>query len=193
MEHRAAPDDGLVAGIEQPDRHGLHAVIDGRDYHFASHIRHVFAAHHNRHVRSVNVGIEDAHFRPRQAERHGQIDRDRGFAYAALAGADRDDVFDASDVGLVERSARLRHFRFHLHLDAFDAWYGHDGFLSLEFELIAHRAGGRGQNEAKADNPAADLYVAYHVERDYVFSQVGILHRPQRIENHVLSYCGYLN
>src|SRR6266540_3705881 len=136
MEHRPSPDDGLVAGVKQPDGHGLHAVIDGRDYHLAAHIRHVFAAHHNRHVRAVNVGVEDAHFRAHHSERHGQIDRDRRFTHAAFAGADRDDVFDAGDLCLVDRAARLRHFRLHLDFDAFDAGHGHDGLLGLEFELI---------------------------------------------------------
>src|SRR5215510_9653798 len=192
MEHRASPDDGLVAGIEQPDGHGLHAVIDGRDYHLAAHIRHVFAAHHNRHVRAVDVGVEGAHFRAHQSERHGQIDRDRRFTHTAFAGTDRDDVFDAGDLRLVDRAAGLRHFRLHLDLDAFDAGHGHNGLLGLEFELITHGTGGRGQNKAKADYAATDLHVADHVEHDDVFAQVGVLDRAQRIEDYILGNLGCL-
>src|SRR5262249_42671198 len=131
-------------------------------------------------------GVEDSHFRAHQAERHGQVDRDCGFAHAALAGADRDDVFDARDLGLVDRAARLRHFRLHLDLDAFDAGHGHDSLLGLELELIAHRAGWRGQHETEADDAAADFHVADHVERDYVFVQVGVFDRPQRVEDYIL-------
>src|SRR5262247_991819 len=192
MEHRPSPDDGLVAGIEQPDGHGFDAVVDRRDYHLAANNRHVFAAHHNRHVRAVNVGVEDAHFRAHQSERHGQIDRDRGFTHAAFAGADRDDVFDAGDLGLVDSAASLRHFRLHLDFDAFDAGHGHDGLLGLEFELITHGTGGRSQNKTKADYTATDLHVADHVERDDVFAQVGVLDRPQRIEDYVLGNLGCL-
>jgi hypothetical protein len=48
-------------------------------------------AHHERDIGPVDVGVDEADLVAHAGESDGQVDRDRGFAYAALAGADCDD------------------------------------------------------------------------------------------------------
>src|SRR5439155_1747206 len=47
-------------------------------------------AEHERHIGTVDVGVDDAHRPARPGERHGEVDGDGGLPDAALAGGDRD-------------------------------------------------------------------------------------------------------
>ncbi len=96
VEHGAAHDHGLVAGRDEADGDeldavggdGLHEVV-GDDGGLAG------GAEHGGDVGAVDVGVDEADAVAELGERDGEIDGDGGFADAAFAGADGDDVLDA--------------------------------------------------------------------------------------------------
>jgi hypothetical protein len=49
--------------------------------------------------RTINVGIENAGLQPQRSEAEREVAGGGGFADAALARGDRDDVFDAGNAG----------------------------------------------------------------------------------------------
>ena len=61
----------------------------------------IFRAEHGRNRRPVNIGIQNADFRPFRRQRQREIDRRRRFTHPALAGADGDNVFHAVDARLI--------------------------------------------------------------------------------------------
>ena len=69
MQHRAAPHHRLVVVEEEPDRHQLQIVRDGRDDHLVDHHRLLADAEHVRDRVAVDVRVEDA--RPRVRARRG--------------------------------------------------------------------------------------------------------------------------
>ena len=54
-------------------------------------------AEHDGHVGAVDVGVEQADFVAEFREREREIDGDGGFADAAFAAGDRDEIFYAGD------------------------------------------------------------------------------------------------
>src|ERR1700685_273036 len=96
MQHRPAPDNRLVSGIEQSHRNyfdpkgfqRLNAVL-------AHHARLRIHSQHQRNIWPVNIGIEQPNFMPKLRQRHGKIHRQRGLAHASLAGTDRNNGVDA--------------------------------------------------------------------------------------------------
>ena len=97
--HGAAPHHGLVGVDQKADRHYLDAF--GRahgDEMFVFLLR--FALGHAEHgglAGAVEVGIENAHARAHVVQRYGEVGGGGGFAHAAFAGGDGDDVFHAAD------------------------------------------------------------------------------------------------
>src|SRR5512140_1720284 len=92
MQHRAAPDQGLVAGIQEPYRDDLEAVGFQRlNAVVAENLRLRIQAQHQRDVGAVDVGIEQADLVSQLRQDNGEIDRERGFPDAAFAGSYGDD------------------------------------------------------------------------------------------------------
>src|SRR5579883_2181132 len=117
VEHRATPDQGLVAGVQESHRHYAHAVLFERLDAFANRVRRGANAHHERDVGAVDVGIEQANLVASTRERDGEVDRDGGFAYTAFTGSDRDQVLDARNRKLRLFSVRwIRPHQFDLRL-----------------------------------------------------------------------------
>jgi hypothetical protein len=56
-------------------------------------------AHHERDVRAVDVGVDEAGAIAELDEGDGEIDGEGGFANAAFAGSDSDDGFDSGKRG----------------------------------------------------------------------------------------------
>ncbi len=52
-------------------------------------------AHHQRHIRPVNVGVNQADALAQSRKRNGEIDGDGGFAHTALPGTNGDNLGDA--------------------------------------------------------------------------------------------------
>ncbi len=95
MQHWSAPDDGLVAGIEESDGDDFQAErFDRLDAVFADHARLRVHAQHQRDVGAVDIGVEQADFVSHLGEGNGQIHRQRGLADASLARTDGDDGVD---------------------------------------------------------------------------------------------------
>ena len=97
VQHGAAPDQRLVAGIQESHRHQLHAVLLERLDAVAVRHRRAVDAHHQRHVGAVDVGVHQADGMAEFGQRDGEVHRNGGFADAAFAGTDGDEILDAGD------------------------------------------------------------------------------------------------
>ena len=98
VEHGAAHDHGLVAGGDEADGDELDAVrVDGSIMVVVEDGGLARGAEHDGHVGAVDVGIDEADVVAELCERDGEIDGEGGFADAAFAGADGDDVLDAGE------------------------------------------------------------------------------------------------
>ena len=102
LDHGAAPDDGVVALDEEAHGHEFDAVVLGRDELFVFADGGFFVdAHHERDAGAVDVAVEQADAGAKLFEGAGEIDRDGGFADAAFAAGDGDDVADAGHAVLL--------------------------------------------------------------------------------------------
>src|SRR5262249_27590458 len=194
----AAPDERLLVVHQEADRHHLHAVRFDRDDPVVEHAGRRARAQHERAVRAVDVGVDDAHGASGQAQRHRQVHGDRGLADAALAGRDGDGLLHLGDeifgsglrlpvavrVRRLSRPRRLPGAHLHLHLrhagHAPDGSGGH----AVHGRLRRRRLGGERQGEG--DLRVGDRQVANEPERDDILLRVRILHRSQRIQHSVL-------
>ena len=89
VQHRSAPDHGLVLGHEVPDRDAAHAPAFGRHDHLVDHDRRAVGAEHAGDRVAVDVGVDDADRVPLLGEGDGEVGRDARLADAALAGRDQ--------------------------------------------------------------------------------------------------------
>ena len=96
VQHGSAHDQGLVAGRDVADGDGLDAVRQiGFDAVAGADLGLLGRAHHERNIGAVDVGVDEADALSEPGEGNGQVDGDGGFADAALAGTDCDDLGDA--------------------------------------------------------------------------------------------------
>ena len=86
VEHRSAPDDGLVAGHKHPDRNDLHLVRDGRQDHVVDLGRALLDPEHPRDREAVDVSVDDADPQALLGQGRREVDGDRRLADATLAG-----------------------------------------------------------------------------------------------------------
>ena len=136
MNHLAAPDHRLVLVEKEADRHeldpeadhGLDSPLGARDVGLG------LDAHHQGHVRTIDVGVHQANARSRLRQRHGQIDAGRALADAAFARRHGDHVLHSRDQWRGRAlTARDRGVRGHLHLDLGyprQAGHGHTRLIS---------------------------------------------------------------
>ena len=93
VQHRSAHHQRLVAGRDQPDRDELHAVRQDRlDAIVSNDVRLPCRSEHRRHVRPVDVSVDQADLMAQLGQCDRQIHRDGGLADSALAAADRYNV-----------------------------------------------------------------------------------------------------
>ena len=99
LHHRPAPDHRRVFGDEKSDGHRLDAeLLDGLKL-VAVAFRFVGDVEQARHGGAVDVGVEQPDFQAQLCQSQRQIDRDGGFADAALAAGDRDHARHAFNAG----------------------------------------------------------------------------------------------
>ena len=106
VQHGAAPDHRRVALGEHPDGDDLHAVRRRRHDHLFYLRRCPGDPEHPGHRMPVDVGVRDPDLRPGGGQGHGQVDRHRRLADAALAAGHREDPGQRG--GLGERDLRDR-------------------------------------------------------------------------------------
>jgi hypothetical protein len=104
VQHRTAPDHGLVVRNEVAHGQAFDTVGRGRDHHVADDDRIVIGPEHLGDREAVDVGIEQADLVAGRGQRDGQVDRHRRLADAALAGRHADDT--GLGVGPEERRHR---------------------------------------------------------------------------------------
>ncbi len=96
MEHGAAPDHRFVAGIQQAHGDHLHAGdLHGDDALISGGLGLLQGAEHDGHVGAVDVSVHEADFVAELDECKREIDGDGGFADAAFAAGDGDEIFYA--------------------------------------------------------------------------------------------------
>ena len=90
VQHRAAPDDGLVFAREEAHRDQRDAVGLGRDDHVVDDGRRAVDAEHARHREAPHVGVDGGDRVAALRERDREVGGDRRLADAALARRDRE-------------------------------------------------------------------------------------------------------
>ncbi len=96
VQHRAAPDDGLVPRIKKSNRDHLQPKrLQRLDAVFPNRLRLPAHAQHQRDVRPVHIGVEQANFVSHLRQRDRQVHRQRGLAHAALARTHGNDGIDS--------------------------------------------------------------------------------------------------
>ena len=149
-------------------------------------------AQHGGYVRTVDIGIQQTDAGAALGQRHGDVDRHRGFADAALARADRDRVADRH-VHQPAHAAVIGHIGVPLDRNGFHARDGHDGLSCFLLDLAAQRAGRRGQHDCERDLAVRDLQVPDHVQGDQVPVEFRLLDLAQggkycRLVQEILSW-----
>ena len=96
MQHRTTPHQRPVSGIDEAHRDHLDAVRFQRldlilTYHPWLHID----AHHKRHIRTIDIRIEQSDFVSQLRQRDCQIHRDGGLSHSTLARSHCNDVLDS--------------------------------------------------------------------------------------------------
>ena len=132
-------------------------------------------AEHDRDVRAVHVGVEQADPRAGETQRDGDVDGDRGLADPALAGADRDRVANAGDLLASRQSARGAHVGVPADLDPCDRRHHADHRrLDVVADAILERARRRREHNSDRRDAAVDGEVAQHPELQHRLVQLGI-------------------
>ena len=110
--HRPAPDHGVVFLDQKADRHHLDAKTLHRLQHARADLPRLAAQAEQFWLRrAVNVGVENAGLQSERGKAEREIAGGGGFADAALAGGDGDDVLDAGNAGGFRRRAGLEIWR----------------------------------------------------------------------------------
>ena len=109
-------------------------------------------AHHQRHRRAIDIGVEQADARALLCQRHGQVHRHCRFADAAFAGRHRDHMADAGDGGLIQHAAARPHLAMETRSRHALSARGDplQRSLALILDLILQRAGRRRQLDREA-------------------------------------------
>src|SRR5260370_39792883 len=96
MQHRPAPDQGLVPRIQKAHRDRSHSVLLQRfEAVLANYFGLSACPQHERDVGAINVAIQQAHFKSHAAESDSKVHRNRGLPYSALARTDSYDILNA--------------------------------------------------------------------------------------------------
>ena len=142
-------------------------------------------AHHERDARAVDVGVHESHLGPVRRERHGEVDRDRRLADAALAGGHRDRVLHAGEDRRPSGACSCC-VTFEVIATVTSPTPGDRGPDRLDgggLQLVADRTGGRRQLDGEADIVPLDREVLDEIQRDDVPVEVGILDGPEGFED----------
>src|SRR5882762_490278 len=98
MQHRPAPDEGLVPGIKKTDRNGLQSMDSQRlDAIVPQDFRLFARSKHQRDVRTVDIGVEEPHAMAQPGKDNRQVNGQSGLADSSLARTDGDDGIDAGE------------------------------------------------------------------------------------------------
>ena len=176
--HRPAPDQRLAPVGEIADGHPFDAVFLDWDDPLLVPIlvrlrRQPFRAGHRRNGRAVYIRIGQADLVAQAREGHGQVDGDRGFAHAALAGRDADDMADFLQSREIQVKALLgRRLRTFLH-------------HGLHFGLQAFRQMPVQRRPCTADQILGQRVLAFREcqgHGDRISLNLNFFHHPQRNE-----------
>ena len=92
MQHRTAPNQRLVSGIQNPTRDHLEAVrFERLNAVVGENFRLRVEAQHQRHVGTIHIGIKQTDFVSELGQDNRKIDSERGLSHAAFAGTNGDD------------------------------------------------------------------------------------------------------
>ena len=112
VQHRPAPDQRLVSGIEQADGNCFQPVYRERlDAILTQHSRLRAGAQHQRHVRTINISVKQPDLISKLRQSKRKIHRQRGLAHPSLAGSDGNNRFNSGQRLWPWRrlTGRLRH------------------------------------------------------------------------------------
>jgi len=90
VQHGSAPDQRFVAGIQKTHGHDAQSVLFERLDALADSVRLGANAHHQRHIGTVDIGVQEADLMAEARKRNREIHRYCGFSDAAFARSDGD-------------------------------------------------------------------------------------------------------
>ena len=179
---------GASSAGQKAHRDHLEAVLLGRHDLLAVGGELRLDAEHDRHVRSVDVAVDDADLAAALGEREREVHRHGRLADAAFARADRDDVLHALRSAVARLSApTASRTRALICTSTADT----PGSLQhrrarLIAHLILHRTRRRRQLDRERDAAAVDPQILDEAEAHDVAMKIGIADDLQRIEDRLL-------
>src|SRR3989441_3957417 len=188
-EHRPAPDGRLVSLDEERNGYQLDAVaLDGNDLVVLRVRFFALGAEQDRHVRPVDVGVEDARPGTQLRQREGQIHGGGGLSDATFAGANRHDVLDTLDLLHLRDRAGAGDLSVPLDLCLRRPGQRREGGVDIVMDAVLQGAGGRGQHHTHHDGPGINqLDVLDHLELDHPAVKLRIFHRAERRKHNLFS------
>ena len=171
-------------GIEEVlDAHHLHAVRGDRvrTPAGAGDMR-ALGAHHERHVWTRDIGVEQADLRAVAREADREVDRHGGLAHAPLAGCNGDRVPHARDQVGGRSAERALDVARPVNPDEAGA-EARESLADVVLDRGLERARRGRQLDGQVDDAAVDRDVLDHPERYEVAADLGILHPAERGED----------
>ena len=178
VEHRSAPDDGVVLAQEESHRNDLDAVLLGRHRAFDSRLGERVHVQQSGDRRPVHVRVHDSHARAGAGEREGQIRRDGGLPDAAFAARHRDHVLHRRDEPLLDRTGRSADARGHRNVHPADSRECRHGLSCQLPHAFALRTSRCRQRDGEPDRAVRNPDVFDEPQRHDVASQIGIRDDP---------------
>src|SRR5579859_1838318 len=179
VDERPPPDDRRVAGQEVLDAHHRDAMADDRvDAPAGAGDVGAAGTHHERDVRSGDVGVEQANPGTIAGQADREVDGDRGLADASLARCHRDRVLHAWDEIGRRPAERALHVARPVDLHRFGAQALEAGD-DLVLDLGLQRAGRRRELDGERHVRPGDLDVLHHAQRDEVTPDLRVLDLSQ--------------
>ena len=83
--------------------------------------RRTAVAHHDRHIRAIQIRVQQAYLRAGHSQRDSQVDGDGSFAHSALHAADRENILHIGQEILLAWERCRGHRRRETHLNLVDS------------------------------------------------------------------------
>ncbi len=175
-QHRTTPDHRLTGIEDCAERHNLEPMsLERRHLAVGSGMRALTNAEHDRHIRSIDIGIKQPDPCSGEPQRDRDVDRDGGLADTALACADRNRIPDSGDLLAPRQPSRGADVGVPADLDPRDTrHHPDDRGVDVLADAILERTCRRGEHNSNRGHATLDRQVSQHPELEHRLVQFGI-------------------